>query len=69
MSNNDLIDKLSKLELEQTSLKRHLESNVSNRLERHRTFEKIKKNEKEIEKIKFKLRLERKIRNENNNTK
>lgn len=64
MNNNDLIDKLSKLKLEETSIKRHLDNNNRNQKERHRLFEKLEKTRKEIEKIKFKLSLERKIKNE-----
>lgn len=64
MNNNDLIDKLSRLKLEETSIKRHLDNNNRNQKERHRLFEKLEKTRKEIEKIKFKLSLERKIKNE-----
>ena len=69
MNNNELIDKLSNLQLQETSLKRQIDNNDWNKEERTRLFNKLNKTREEIEKTKFKLSLERKIKNENNNTK
>lgn len=61
--NNKLIEKLSLLKLEKNYLKRELDSVWYDRNERKRIFEKIKDVNKEIEYVKFKLQLERKMRN------
>lgn len=66
--NNDLIDKLSLLTLEKKYLKRELDTNWYDREKRIKTFNKIKIVDKEIKYIKFKLQLERKIKNGNNNS-
>lgn len=62
--NNELIEKLSLLELEKKYLKRELDNNWYDRDVRKKTFEKIKSVNKEIEYVKFKLQLERKMRND-----
>lgn len=62
--NNDLIDKLSLLTLEKKYLKRELDTNWYDREKRIKTFDKIKNVNKEIEYVKFKLQLERKIKND-----
>lgn len=62
--NNDLIDKLSLLTLEKKYLKRELDTNWYDREKRKKTFDKIKIVDKEIKYIKFKLQLERKIKND-----
>lgn len=62
--NNELIEKLSLLKLEKNYLKRELDSVWYDRNKRKRIFEKIKDVNKEIEYVKFKLQLERKMRND-----
>lgn len=62
--NNELIEKLSLLNLEKNYLKRELDSVWYDSNERKRIFEKIKDVNKEIEYVKFKLQLERKMRND-----
>lgn len=59
----ELIDKLSNLTLERNCLKRELDKNF-NRDYKTKVFLRIKALEKEIDFIKFKLILERKMRNE-----
>lgn len=66
--NNELIDRLTQLDLEEKSLKRNLDKYYCNPKVKTRLFYKIKQIEKEKEKLKFKIHLERKIKNENNNT-
>jgi len=65
--NNELIDKLSLLTLEKKYLKRELDNIWYDREKRQKIFNKIKKVNKEIENIKFKLQLERKIKNDISN--
>lgn len=62
--NNDLIDKLSLLTLEKKYLKRELDTIWYDREKRIKAFNKIKNIDKEIEYVKFKLQLERKIKND-----
>ena len=66
--NNTLLDRLTQLDLEERTLKRSLDASYCNEKERTRLFNKIKLIKKEKDKIKFKIHLERKIKNENNNT-
>lgn len=66
--NNTLLDKLTQLDLEEKSLKRNLDRYYRDEKIKTRLFNKIKQIEKEKEKLKFKIHLERKIKNENNNT-
>lgn len=66
--NNELIDKLSKLKLEKTSLKRNLDRNYYNVEVRTRLFRRIKVVDNEISKVKFKLRLEKEKENDNSNS-
>lgn len=68
MKHNELIEKLSNLKLEEKNLKRVLDVYYRDENMRTKAFNKIKKVKKEIEQIKFKLKLEREINNENNNT-
>lgn len=65
--NNELIEKLSLLTLEKKYLKRELDNIWYDREKRQKIFNKIKKVNKEIENIKFKLQLERKIKNDISN--
>lgn len=62
--NNDLIEKLSLLTLEKKYLKRELDTNWYDREKRIKTFNKIKSIDKEIEFVKFKIQLERKLKND-----
>lgn len=66
--NNELITKLSKLTLQYKYLKKELDLVWYNKAKRKQIFDKMKSVNKEIEYVKFKLRLERKIKNENNNS-
>lgn len=62
--NNELIEKLSLLTLERKYLKRELDNNWYDREKRQKTFNKIKSVNKKIEYVKFKLELERKMKND-----
>ena len=71
MNNDKLIEKLSNLQLQENALRRGLDNvYYKNIKERTRLFNEIKKVKKEIEKVKFQIRLRREIeKNENNHTK
>lgn len=58
-----MIDKLSKLKLEEKNLKRLIDCSF-NRNERTRLFEKLKIIQREIRDTKDKIRIERMIKNE-----
>lgn len=60
--NNELIDKLSKLKLEESCLKRNLDMNYLDLELRTKIFKRIKENKKEIELVKFKIRLEKEMK-------
>lgn len=66
--NNELIEKLSLLTLEKKYLKRELDNNWYDRKRKQKLFDRIKSVNKEIEYVKFKLELERKMKNGNNNS-
>ena len=66
--NDTLIDRLTQLDLEEKSLKRNLDKYYCSPRIKTRLFKKIKEIKKERERIIFKLRLERELKNENNNT-
>ena len=70
MNNDKLIEELSKLKLEEASLKRNLDVKYCDKKTRTFLFNRIKEIKKEIEKVNFKLRVERKMNNEErkNNT-
>lgn len=55
--NNELINELSKLTLEEKSLKRHIDRNYYNLEVRTKLFTRLKIVENEISRVKFKLRL------------
>lgn len=55
--NNELINQLSKLTLEEKSLKRHIDRNYYNLEVRTKLFARLKIVENEINRVKFKLRL------------
>ena len=64
MNNNELIDILSKLHLEEASLKRNLDIKYCDEKTRTKLFKRLKEIKKEIEKINFKLRVKKEIKNE-----
>lgn len=61
--NNELIEKLSLLTLEKKYLKRELDNNWYDRKRKQKLFDRIKSVNKEIEYVRFKLELERKMKN------
>ena len=65
--NDKLIDELSRLKLEETSLKRCLDRAFYDYDKRTELFNRIKEIKKEIEQIKFKLRLEKEMKNDEDN--
>lgn len=65
--NNKLIEKLSLLTLERKYLKRELDNNWYDKEKRKKTFNKIKDVNKKIQNVKFKLELERKMKNDSSN--
>ena len=65
--NNELIEKLSLLTLEKKYLKRELDNNWYDREKKQKIFNRIKSVNKEIDYVKFKLELERKMRNDSSN--
>lgn len=67
MKHNELIERLSNLKLEEKNLKRVLDVYYRDENMRTKAFNKIKKIKKEMEQIKFKLRLEKELKNERNN--
>lgn len=63
--NNELINQLSKLILEKSSLKRQIDRNYYNIDLRTKLFLRLKDVEKDIERVKFKIRLEKEKKDEN----
>ena len=61
--NNTLIEQLSKLKMEETALKRRLDKKLSS-TERKKSFDRLKEVKELQEKVKFKIKLERKILDE-----
>ncbi len=59
-----LIGKLSLLDFEKKYLKRQLDKNFKNIEIRNRIFKRLSEIEKEIKNVKFKLELERKMKND-----
>ena len=64
MSNNELIEKLSNLKLEETSLKRELDKRYGNIEIRTKLFNRIKAIKKEKAKIEFMIKVNKEIKNE-----
>lgn len=62
--NNKNIDELSNLLMEEKYLKRNLDLNYYKKNDRDKYFMRLKEVKKEIEKIKFKIRLENQIKKE-----
>ena len=60
--NDNLIGKLSILNLQKNYLKRELDINCYNKAKREVIFKKMENIDKEIKYVKFKLELERKIK-------
>lgn len=65
---NKLINDLSSLKLNEKYIKRALDIKYYDSKKRTELFNELKQCKKEIERIKFKINLERRIKNENNNT-
>ena len=63
--NNELINQLSKLILEKASLKREIDKNYYNVKIRTKLFRRLKEVEAEINKVKFKSRIEKEKKNDN----
>lgn len=61
--NNTLIERLSRLKMEESSLKRNLDKRL-NIAERTATFNRLKEVLKEEEMIKFKLKLQKEMEND-----
>lgn len=61
-----MLDKLSRLTLEENALKRGIDSSF-NKKNRSRMFKRLKQVQKEIKDTKAKLRIERMIKNDNGN--
>lgn len=59
-----LIDKLSNLDLEEKSVKRGLDRYYRNENDRSRLYKRLQEIKREKEQVKFKLRLEKELRNE-----
>ena len=64
--NRELIDRLSKLKLEESSLKRQLEYEFKRNKKREKLFFRLRDVKDEMQKIKFLLRLES-VRRKNDN--
>ena len=65
--NDKLIEQLSKYRLEETSIKRELDRNYRSDVIRTRMFKRLKFIKKEQERLKFRLRLEKEIKNDKDN--
>lgn len=63
----DLIDKLSKLNMSEKMIKRCLDIKCYDEESRRKCFVELQQIQKEIQKIKFKLRMEKEIKNDKNN--
>lgn len=61
---DDLLGKLTILSLEEKTIRRNLDSKCFNRWQRKKLFQKLEEVQKEIKKVKFKLRMERELKNE-----
>lgn len=62
--NNKNIDELSNLLMEEKSLKRILDLNYYNKEARDKHFSRLLEVQKEIRKVKFKIKLEKQIKKE-----
>ncbi len=60
--NDKLIDRLSKLKLEETSLKRNLDRYYRSESTRTRLFKRLKEIQQEIKMVEFKLKVEKEMR-------
>ena len=68
MTRNELLDELVKIEIEEKSVKRNLDINYLNPSTRTKMFYRLNELKKMKKKVKFMLSMERKMKNENNNT-
>lgn len=66
--NNELIEQLSKLKLEYSCLKRNLDRYYCDEEARTKLFYRIKDVKKKIDNINFKLRLERELKKNEDNS-
>lgn len=66
--NNSLISQLSKLKLQKSCIKRNLDRNYYDAKIREKMFNELKEVNKEIDRIKFKIMLEKEKKNGNNYT-
>lgn len=62
--NNKLIEKLSSLKLAESAIKRNLDRNYYNLKLRSKLFKELKQIQNEIERVKFKIRLEKEKKND-----
>lgn len=65
---NKLIDDLTKLNAEEKALRRCLDISYYDSNKRAEIFKRLKECKKNIEKVKFKIRVERKLNVKDNNT-
>lgn len=63
-----LLKELQKLRLEEKNLKRCLDIKYYDDYKRTEMFDRLKQCKKDIEKVKFKMRMEKKLNDENNNS-
>lgn len=63
MMNDELISQLSELQLKEQAYKRNLDIKYYDKNKRYELFEELKKIKREIELLKFKIRLERTMKN------
>lgn len=69
MNSSDLEKKLKQLYVQSKILRLELDTCYNNSEKRSKTFDKIKEIKKEIENVKFKIKLEKELKKyENNNT-
>lgn len=62
MSNNDLIEELSKLTLEEKSIKRNLDKYCCKGTTRTKLFNRLEEVKKEINKVEFRLKIEKEMK-------
>ena len=65
---NKLIDDLTRLKAEEKALKRSLDISYYDSNKRSQMFKRLKECKENIEMVKFKIRMERKLNVKNNNT-
>lgn len=65
---NSELDRLTILKATEGALKRQLDRDFYDDEKKKKAFKKLHECQQEIEKVKFKMRIERKLKNENSNT-